>query len=139
MSNTLLLENAQVIVPVTAEGVTALTEDTQTEIVAVLRDYILTSELKSAAETKLEKDLKPKVKAIRKALGENKETFVSGTFRNKRGNFKINFVEVPEKLTADVEVAKKFLAAGILTHPQYEELVKNSPYSYNLVSFKATL
>jgi hypothetical protein len=101
------------------------------DAVALLKEYIVTNEAKSAAEKHL-KDLKPQVDALR----TDKKTLFFGKFRNVIGNFIVNHVESTQAF-ASVKVLDAWLAEGKISQADYDEAVSSTDKSYNLVTFKA--
>ena len=105
------------------------------DAVEILREYYTVNETSKAAEARL-KELKPIVDSLR--VEGVKETIIPGSWRNKKGKYKILRVEKTQDF-ASVEVLQMLLSKGKITTEIYELIVKTVPVKYNLVSWKATL
>ena len=116
------------------------------ESATLCRSWVIAKEKEKAVKVAID-ILKPYIDRVRNTEANVTERYedgtpkvvkVEGTFRNKRGFFKVTNVQQPGKRTVTVEAIENLVKVGILTVSQAAEVIKaGEASSYNLVKFEA--
>lgn len=112
-------------------------QEPQSDVVSLLKDFLLIKEQEKAVAEKIKKHFTPLVEAARN--GQDIARFV-GKFRGKLGEFVIKHVATDGKRTVSIKTAEEALQKGIITPEAFQFLKKDGkPSEYNLVDFIAGL
>jgi len=108
-------------------------QEPQSDVVSLLKDFLLIKEQEKEVEKRIEEYFKPLIEAARN--GQDEAKFI-GKFRGKLGEFIIKHIESKGKRTISIGTAEEALKKGIINAEAFEFLVKTGEASFqNRVRF----